>query len=85
MDPLVVITALAMYLYNTEPREIIDAVYGADIHREYRAEKLAMLKRYTFASFWGTIDLTHQRRFVDAVMAEYGDEAARRVASEEAA
>ena len=74
-DPLVVVKALALYLYNVDPYGIVTDVYGDNIHVDYRDEKVNRFQTASFASFWGDLDSTRQRRFVEAVMQRYGDEA----------
>jgi hypothetical protein len=72
-----VIEALFMYWYNTEPEDIMMAVYDNPVGA-YLKEKL---KYYNLGlhNFWGQIDYKHQLKLVEAAMKKYGDEAERRV------
>ncbi len=73
-----VIQALIMYWYNTEPDEIMHAVYDQPTG-PYLKEKAGMYNLGLHV-FWGQIDYKHQLRLVEAACGKYLEEAKRRVA-----
>jgi hypothetical protein len=72
-----VIQALVMYWYNTEPEDIMQAVYDNPVG-PYLKEKMDMWK-LGFIPFWGQIDHKHQLRLVNAACDKYLEEAERRM------
>ena len=77
MSPIAVARALALYLYNVSPVQIVQDVYGEDIHPDYAREKIQAFLNMSFASFFGQMDGEHQHRLVDAAILRYGKEAER--------
>jgi len=72
------VTCLMMYMYNTEPDDIFDAVYGADKDPQYRADKLPLCQAEKIVTFWGQLDTKHQVKLLQAAVVKYGDEVDRR-------
>jgi len=72
-----VIQALFMYWYNTEPDEIMQAVYDNPVGA-YLEEKTKMYN-LGLHIFWGQIDYKHQCKLVDAACDKYMEEAERRM------
>lgn len=71
------IVAAALYWYNREPLDVIDALFpGA--HPTYQREQLDRW-HVGLSQFFMHLDTDHQRLFVRLALAAYEDEAARRI------
>ena len=73
------VEALFLYWYNTDPEEIVEAVYDNPIGA-YKDEKVAAYQSGLVA-FWGELDWEHRTRMVAAAMTKYLAEATRKYIS----
>ena len=63
-----------LYLYNTEPDDVVHGTYGSDIHASYLEEKSKLAARHHFA-FWGQLDPDHQEQLVNSAIRKYRGQA----------
>jgi hypothetical protein len=71
------IQALFMYWYNTNPEEIMRALYTDPI-AGYLREKIRAYQ-HGLVEFWGDLDSEHQQILLANALVKYGDEARRRL------
>ena len=66
------IKALFLYGFNTDPRDILEVVYG-DAEQRYLDEKMRLLK-LGIMHFWGGLDDDHRERLFRAAWDKYGEQ-----------
>lgn len=65
-DEVKIMDAIARYLYNKTPKEIVHEVLGEDLHEDYEDKWVERLSN-GFPSFYGHLDYANKAQFLKAV------------------
>ena len=73
----VAMQCIDMWLYDQSPEDTVNALFP-DAHPEYVSEKRALFRK-TPMLFWAALDYWNQRKLAGLALAEYGEEARKRL------